>query len=57
MATITVGDAATHNEKEVKTDYPVEEGLVAGTTKQTGRQSFLIPEKSVVSKRKCVGIR
>ena len=31
----TVGDAATPGEKELLTDYPVVEGLIAGTTKQT----------------------
>ena len=35
--TITVGDAATIGEKEIKTNYPVEEGLTGGTQKQTGR--------------------
>ena len=30
-----VGDAATPGEKELLTDYPVTEGLIAGTTKQT----------------------
>ena len=30
-----VGDAATPGEKELLTDYPVVEGLIAGTTKQT----------------------
>ena len=30
-----VGDAATVGEKELRTEYPVEEGLIAGTTKQT----------------------
>lgn len=41
---VTVGDAATHNEKEVKTRYPVEEGLTAGTQKQTGRVTNMIPQ-------------
>ena len=42
-STITVGDAASRNEKEVRTEYPVVEGLIAGTTKQTGDR-FLKPE-------------
>jgi len=44
---------ATHNEKEVMTRWPVEEGLTAGTTKQTGKR-FLRPEQSskVASKDK-----
>ena len=46
---------ATHNEKELKTNYPYEEGLVAETTKQTGRVMNLVPENSVVPKRKQVG--
>lgn len=55
--TITVGDAATHNEKEVKTEYPVEEGLTGGTQKQIGRVSNLVPEESsVVAQREKVGL-
>lgn len=34
---------ATAGEAELKTKYPVEKGLIAGTTKQTGRQENLIP--------------
>ena len=41
---IQVGDAATPGEKELKTDWPIEEGLTAGTQKQTGRVMNLIPE-------------
>ena len=41
---------------EVATRYPVEEGLEARTTKQTGRQTNLTPQglngqKSLVAKR------
>ena len=36
--------ANTRGEKELRTDWPIEEGLIAGTTKQEGRQSRLIPE-------------
>tara|TARA_Y100000310_G_scaffold316313_2_gene367854 strand:- start:244 stop:414 length:171 start_codon:yes stop_codon:yes gene_type:complete len=55
--TITVGDAATHNEKEVKTRYPVEEGLTGGTEKQTGRTTNLVPEeKSLVPDREKIGL-
>ena len=32
---VKVGDPATVGEKELRTEYPVEEGLIAGTTKQT----------------------
>ena len=31
-------------EKELKTDWPIEEGLTAKTQTQTGRTSNLIPE-------------
>jgi len=30
----------------VRTEYPVEDGLTAGTQKQEGRQSNLVPEDS-----------
>ena len=46
-----VGDAATAGEKELKTDYPVEEGLTAGTQKQTGRDTQLEAEESKVLDR------
>lgn len=43
-------------EKAVKTRWPVEEGLIAGTTKQTGARS-LRPEKgSIVPSRNKAGI-
>lgn len=32
-------------DKDVKRDYPVTSGLVAGTTKQEGRQSNLVAEE------------
>ena len=32
---VKVGDPATIGQKELRTEYPVEEGLIAGTTKQT----------------------
>jgi hypothetical protein len=55
--TITVGDAATIGEKELKTKYPVEEGLTAGTQKQTGRISNLIAQEgSLVPRREKVGL-
>lgn len=55
--TVTVGDAATKGEKELKTDYPVEEGLTAGTTKQKGRTTNLVPqERSLVSYNDKVGL-
>lgn len=47
-----VGDAATRGEKELKRNWPHEEGLTAGTQKQEGRQSNLVPEEgSLVPRR------
>ena len=48
--------ANTIGEKELRTDWPNEEGLTARTQKQTGRQMNLIPEgingiKTVVLER------
>ena len=37
---VKVGDAATVEEKELRTEYPIEEGLIAGTTKQTGNPNL-----------------
>ena len=42
--------------KELKTAWPIEEGLTAETTKQTGRTMNLVPQKSLVPKRLKVGI-
>jgi hypothetical protein len=54
---VVVGDAATIGEKEIRTEYPVEEGLTAGTQKQTGRVTNLVAENSIVPERKTAGIR
>jgi hypothetical protein len=44
--------ANTIGEKELKTDWPIEEGLEARTTKQTGRVMNLVPEEgSIVLER------
>jgi len=49
--------ANTIKEKELKTDWPITEGLTAGTTKQTGRLMNLMPtEKSFISAEKRKGI-
>lgn len=48
--------ADTHNEKAVKTRYPVEEGLTAGTTKQTGEKFLKAEEKSLISNKDKVGL-
>lgn len=47
---------STHNQKELKTKYPITSSLTARTTKQTGRTMNLIPEKSFVNSRDEVGI-
>ena len=41
---VVVG-TATIGEKEIRTDWPIEEGLIAGTTKQEGRQENLVAEE------------
>ena len=49
--------ANTAGEKELKTDWPHEEGLTAETQKQTGRTMNLVAEQgSLVPRRKKVGI-
>ena len=49
--------ANTIGEKELKTDWPVEEGLTAETTKQTGRQMNLVAEEgSLVPAREKEGL-
>ena len=48
---------ATHNEKEIKRDWPIEEGLEAGSQKQEGREMNLVPQQgSNVARRFKVGI-
>lgn len=42
--------------KEIATRYPVTSGLTAGTTKQTGRITNLIPQKSFVRKEMQKGL-
>ncbi len=49
--------ANTAGEKELKTDWPIEEGLTARTTKQTGRTMNLIAEEGTfVPERKNKGV-
>ena len=49
--------ANTIGEKELKTKWPIEEGLIAGTTSQQGRVSNLVPQiKSFVPQRKRAGL-
>jgi len=54
---VVVGDAATIGEKELKTDWPIEDGLTAGTQKQTGRVTNLVAENSIVPERETIGVR
>lgn len=49
--------ANTNKQKELLTDWPVDEGLTARTNKLHGRQSNLIPEQdSLILSRLKVGI-
>ena len=40
-----VNDATTFDGKELKTNWPIDSGLTAGTEKQEGRQASLVAEK------------
>lgn len=53
---VQVGNSVTYNEAEMKKRYPVEEGLIAGTTKQEGTELGLKAEASLVLQRNRVGI-
>ena len=49
--------ANTSGEKELKTDYPIDEGLTARTQKQTGRITNLVAEREgKVPDREKVGL-
>lgn len=49
--------ASTIREKELKTNWPVEDGLTAGTTKQTGHKMQLEAEQGTfVPRREKAGI-
>jgi hypothetical protein len=41
--------SGTIGQKEIRTEWPVEEGLTARTQKQTGRTTNLVPQNSVVN--------
>ena len=43
-------------EKGVKLNWPVEDGIVGGTTTQEGHIMNLVPEKSFVSEKDKVGL-
>jgi|TARA_Y100000296_G_C5150412_1_gene246083 hypothetical protein len=47
--------ANTKGEKELKTDWPSEDGLSGGTQKQTGRVINLQYENSIVPRREKIG--
>ena len=51
-STITVGSAVGRGHKELRRDYPIVEGLTAGTTKQEGTVKNLVPEISSVVNEK-----
>ena len=42
---VVESDSATLGEKELKTDWPIEEGLELGTTKQKTESPVLKPEE------------
>jgi hypothetical protein len=49
--------ADTFNEKELKRDYPVVDGIIAGTTTQKGHiMNLQYENKSIVSKSELIGI-
>lgn len=48
VETTTTSGPGTKGTRHIATRWPVEEGLIAGTTKQTGRVMNLVPEKSLV---------
>jgi len=53
MVTVGTGKAG---DKELRTNWPVEDGLTAGTQKQEGRTKNLVAEETVVSEKDRVGI-
>lgn len=51
-----VGETGSAGTAAIKTNYPIEEGLTASTTKQTGRITNLIPQNSNIPSRVKVGL-
>lgn len=48
---------ATSGEKELRRDWPITEGLIAGTTKQEGTKPFLeIEEEDLTDPKERVGL-
>jgi len=55
---VKVGSAAGIGQKEIQTEYPVEEGLTFGTQTQKGRVSNLVvQERSLVPQRERRSLR
>lgn len=53
---VNVGTGTTGT-RFIKTDWPIEEGLTAGTQKQTGREMNLIAEElSLVTEDDLIGV-
>ena len=55
MAAIQQGPAGV-KDKELKSNWPIEEGLTAATQTQEGRVMNLVPEQSLVSERQSRGL-
>jgi len=56
MTTITIGKPVTAGEKELRTDYPKELGLIAGFTKQTGTKKGVKILKTTVTRNQKIGL-
>ena len=52
---VVVGSGVTGS-KYLKRDYPITEGLTAGTEKQEGTRTHLVPEESFATKNKNEGL-
>lgn len=48
--------AYTIKQAQLKTDYPITDGIIAGTTTQKGHKMQLEPEKSFIPKEKLKGL-
>jgi len=53
MVTVGTGKSGT---RFIKTDWPITEGLTAGTTKLAEQANLIPEEKSLISKKEKVGI-
>jgi hypothetical protein len=52
---VVVGTGS-HASRFIKRNWPITEGLDAGTTKQEGTQTLLIPENSNLTEKDKVGL-